>query len=64
MGKGSVMGTREWLDSLTKEQRESYALLGFGFWPRLLMKMVEEDGFRIGVKSRYSLVTNMVGSNT
>lgn len=53
------MKVREWLDSLTKEQLDSYARIGFGFWPRLLMKMVEEDGFKIGCKSRYDLVKNM-----
>ena len=54
------MKVREWLDSLTKEQLDSYALLGFGFWPRLLMKLVEEDGLRIGCKSRYDLKTAVV----
>lgn len=56
------MSTKEWLASLTKEQRESYARLGFGFWPRIMMKIIEEDGFRIGVQSRYNLVTNMAGN--
>lgn len=56
------MKVREWLNSLTKEQLDSYALLGFGFWPRLLMKMVEEDGLRIGCKSRYDFADNMVGA--
>lgn len=51
------MKVREWLNSLTKEQLDSYALLGFGFWPRLLTKLVEEDGLRIGCKSRYELKT-------
>ena len=54
------MKVREWLDSLTKEQLDSYAQLGFGFWPRLLMKMVEEDGFRIGCQSRYDFVNNIL----
>jgi hypothetical protein len=56
------MSTKEWLASLTKEQRKSYARLGFGFWPRIMMKIIEEDGFRIGVQSRYNLVTNMAGN--
>jgi hypothetical protein len=56
------MKVREWLNSLTKEQLDSYALLGFGFWPSLLMKMVEEDGLRIGCKSRYGFANNMLGA--
>ena len=56
------MSTKEWLASLNQEQRESYARLGFGFWPRIMMKIIEEDGFRIGVHSRYNLVANMAGN--
>ena len=56
------MKVREWLDSLTKEQLDSYALLGFGFWPGIMMKMIEEDGFKVGVQSRYSIADNMLGA--
>ena len=54
------MKIRAWIDSLSKEQLHSYALMGFGFWPQLLMKMAEEDGFRIGCKSRYDFAKNMM----
>ena len=54
------MSTREWLDSLTKEQRKSYVLLGFGFWPGIMMKILEENNFKIGVKERYTFADNMM----
>ena len=56
------MKAREWLDSLTKEQLDSYALLGFGFWPSIMMKMIEEDGFKVGVQSRYAIADNILGA--
>ena len=56
------MKTREWLDSLTKEQLDSYALLGFGFWPSIMMKIVEENGLKVGVQSRYDFADNMLGA--
>ena len=56
------MSTKEWFYSLTQEQKNSFLRLGFGFWPRIMMKIIEEDGLRVGCQSRYNLVTNMVGN--
>jgi hypothetical protein len=53
------MGTKEWLDGCTKEQKDSYLLLGFGFWPTIMMKYIGEAGVRLVCKSRYEFVKNM-----
>ena len=56
------MKAREWLDSLTKEQLDSYSLLGSGFWPSIMMKILEENDFKVGVQSRYDFADNMLGA--
>ena len=56
------MKARDWLDSLTKEQLDSYYLLGSGFWPSIMMKILEENDFKVGVQSRYDFADNMLGA--
>lgn len=52
------MKTREWLDSMTAEQRASILRLG-GMTFQICMSLLKENNFRIGVQSRYDFAFNM-----
>lgn len=52
------MSTREWLDSLTKEELASWLRLG-GMTYQIGMALLKENNFKIGVKERYSFADNM-----
>ena len=52
------MKTREWLDSITVEQKASILRLG-GMTFQICMSLLKENSFRIGVQSRYGFVANM-----
>jgi hypothetical protein len=52
------MSTREWLDSLTKEQLASWLRLG-GVTFQIGMGLMKENNFKIGVKARYDFADNM-----
>mgnify|MGYP003304302393 CR=1 FL=1 len=53
------MSTREWLDSLTKEQLASWLRLG-GVTYQICMGLLKENNFKIGVKERYTFADNMM----
>lgn len=52
------MSTRAWIDSLTEEHRAGLTRIG-GVSFQICMALLKEDGFRIGVKPRYSFAANM-----
>lgn len=52
------MSTREWLDSLTKEQLGAWLRIG-GVTFQICMGLLKENDFKIGVQERYSFVENM-----
>lgn len=53
------MSMRQWLDSLTKEERESFSRLG-GVNYQICMALLTENDFKVGVEKRYSFVENMM----
>lgn len=52
------MSTREWLDSLTKEQRAAWFRIG-GVTFKICMALLKENNFKIGIKERYDFADNM-----
>ena len=53
------MSTRQWLDTLTREERESFEKLsGVNF--SICTELLRENGFRLTAKKRYSFVENMM----
>ena len=53
------MSTREWLDSLTKEQRAAWFRIG-GVTFQICMALLKENNFRICVEKRYDFVDNIM----
>ena len=53
------MSTREWLDSLTKEQRAAWLRIG-GVTFQICMGLLKENNFKIGVEKRYTFADNMM----
>ena len=53
------MSTREWLDSLSREERESIMRLS-GVNYAICMELLRENGFRLETKKRYSFAENML----
>ena len=58
MSTRQAMSTRQWLDSLTKEERDSFSRLGCVNY-QICMALLRENGGKVGVEKRYSFVENM-----
>lgn len=52
------MSTREWLESLSEEERDSFKKLS-GVNYTICNELLRENGFRLDSKKRYSFVKNM-----
>ena len=52
------MSTRQWLDSLTREERDSFKKVS-GVNYAICTELLRENGFRLEAKKRYSFVENM-----
>lgn len=52
------MSTRQWLDSLTREERDSFKELS-GVNYAICAELLRENCFRLEAKKRYSFVENM-----
>ena len=52
------MSTRQWLDSLTREERDSFKKLS-GVNYAICDELLRENGFRLNTKKRYSFADNM-----